>query len=157
MNITGNRRGLFSPNLNVCSVLKAECYGCNNRNRQRCVRHIRYRHHSDRRVGTHAETIPRRKVSAWLFVGVKYTFWHIEKLCCASHKETNKNGTGAENPCAISIFRKRISLIVSIPMVSKLSDLFGGGEGNRTPVRNHISANVYECMSPIKIPDCELR
>ena len=36
---------------------------------------------------------------------------------------------------------------------AKLSTETGGGEENRTPVRNHISANVYECMSPIKFPD----
>lgn len=28
----------------------------------------------------------------------------------------------------------------------------GGGEGSRTPVRNHISINVYECMPPVEFP-----
>jgi len=29
---------------------------------------------------------------------------------------------------------------------------YGGDEGSRTPVRNHISIDVYECMPPIRFP-----
>ena len=49
-----------------------------------------------------------------------------------THNETNQICQRAENPCAISIFRKRIRLIVSIPAVSKLSTLFGPSDRIRT-------------------------
>ena len=64
------------------------------------------------------------------------------------------NGAAQESGCSLFLRKK----IADNPAVlAKLSTETGGGEGNRTPVRNHISANVYECMSPIKFPDCELR
>ena len=50
-----------------------------------------------------------------------------------THNETNSESRRAENPCATSIFTKRIRSIVSIPMVSKLSTLFGPSGATRTP------------------------
>jgi len=41
-----------------------------------------------------------------------------------SHNETIPTYRCAEKPCATSIFAKRKRLIVSIPMVSKLSTFF---------------------------------
>ena len=54
------------------------------------------------------------------------------KLPPKVHNETIPKCRYAEKPCATSIFTKRKRLIVSIPMVSKLSTLFGGDEGDRT-------------------------
>lgn len=64
------------------------------------------------------------------------------------------NGAAQETGCSLFLRKK----IADNPAdLAKLSTKTGGGEENRTPVRNRISANVYECMSPIKFPDCELR
>ena len=60
------------------------------------------------------------------------------------------NGAAPETGCSLFL-RKKIA--DNPAALAKLSTETGGGEGNRTPVRNHISANVYECMSPNKIPD----
>ena len=49
-----------------------------------------------------------------------------------THNETNPTYQRAENPCKSSIFAKRIRLIVSIPVVSKLSTLFGPSDRIRT-------------------------
>ena len=49
-----------------------------------------------------------------------------------THNETNSICQRAENPCPTSIFTKRIRSIVSIPMVSKLSTLFGPSGATRT-------------------------
>ena len=63
-----------------------------------------------------------------------------------THNETNSESRRAENPCATSIFTKRIRSIVSIPMVSKLSTLFGAPEGTRTPgllIRSQFLHSIY--------------
>ncbi len=49
-----------------------------------------------------------------------------------THNETNPKMEKAENPCSARIIGKRIRSIVSIPMVSKLSTLFGAGDRGRT-------------------------
>ena len=60
------------------------------------------------------------------------------------------NGAAQETGCSLFLSKK----IADNPAeLAKLSTKTGGGEENRTPVRNHISANIYECMSPIKFPD----
>ena len=56
-----------------------------------------------------------------------------------AHNETIPRCRFAEKPCAASIFAKRKSLIVSNTSVSKLSTLFGGAEGSRTPVRKRFN------------------
>ena len=86
----------------------------------------------------HAETIPRSKVSAWLFVWITKGVRHGEKYLHKDHNETNPEGRSVEKPCATGIFAKRKRLIVSDTLVSKLSTLFGGAEGNRTPVRKQL-------------------
>ena len=89
----------------------------------------------------HAETIPRSKVSAWLFVWITKGVRHGEKYLHKDHNETNPKMEKAENPCPARIFGKRKSSIVSDTLVSKLSNLFGGAEGNRTPVRKQLGKN----------------
>ena len=100
----------------------------------------------------HAETIPRSKVSAWLFVWITKGVRHGEKYLHKDHNETNPEGRSVEKPCATGIFAKRKRLIVSDTLVSKLSTLFGGGGGSRTHVRNRILAHVYERSLLIKFP-----
>ena len=69
-----------------------------------------------------------------------------------THNETNPKMEKAENPCPARIIGKRKSSIVSDTLVSKLSNLFGGGEGNRTPVRKLILTTFSECRRSIKFP-----
>ena len=45
---------------------------------------------------------------------------------------------------ATGIFAKRKRLIVLDTLVSKLSTLFGGDEGSRTPVRKTDTPGIYE-------------
>ena len=61
--------------------------------------------------------------------------------CLFIRNETNSKNRKREKPCRTSIFAKRKRLIVSDTLVSKLSTLFGGGEGNRTPVRKQLGKN----------------
>ena len=49
-----------------------------------------------------------------------------------THNETNPKMEKAENPCSARIIGERIRSIVSIPMVSKLSTLFGPSGETRT-------------------------
>ena len=81
----------------------------------------------------HAETIPRSKVSAWLFVWITKGVRHGEKYLHKDHNETNPKMEKAENPCPARIFGKRKSSIVSDTLVSKLSNLFGPSGETRTP------------------------
>ena len=81
----------------------------------------------------HAETIPRSKVSAWLFVWITKGVRHGEKYLHKDHNETNPEGRSVEKPCATGIFAKRKRLIVSDTLVSKLSTLFGPRGEIRTP------------------------
>ena len=76
---------------------------------------------------------------------------HLHK----SHNETIPKCKCAEKPCATSIFAKRKRLIVSDTLVSKLSTLFGGGEGSRTPVRKTLLPTFYEriCLFNLVSPD----
>ena len=67
-----------------------------------------------------------------------------ESVIHKAHNETIPKCRFAEKPCAASIFAKRKGLIVSNTFVSKLSTLFGGIEGSRTPVRKKVLTTFYE-------------
>ena len=65
---------------------------------------------------------------------------------CVRMSYVTANGAAPKTGCSLFLRKK----IADNPAVlAKLSTETGGGEENRTPVRNRISANVYECMSPI--------
>ena len=86
----------------------------------------------------HAETFLRGIVSAWLSICDYSGLPQPEKRCLFIRNETNSKNRKREKPCRTSIFAKRKRLIVSDTLVSKLSTLFGGDEGNRTPVRKQF-------------------
>ena len=79
-----------------------------------------------------AETIPRRKVSAWLYVWHRRGGQRTVKPLPKVHNETIPKWWYAEKPCTTSIFAKRKRLIVSDTLVSKLSTLFGRSDRTRT-------------------------
>ena len=62
-------------------------------------------------------------------------------LFIKAHNETNPKSNCAEKPCVTGASAKRKSTIVSDTFVSKLSCLFGGDGGNRTPVRKRFDRN----------------
>ena len=64
-----------------------------------------------------------------------------ENLPLDAYNETAPKGRCAKKPCVTGALAKRKSTIVSDTLVSKLSCLFGGAEGNRTPVRKQLGKN----------------
>ena len=92
----------------------------------------------------HAETFLRGIVSAWLAICDYSGLPQPEKRCLFIRNETNSKNRKREKPCRTSIFAKRKRLIVSDTLVSKLSTLFGGAEGNRTPVRRQLDKTFSE-------------
>ena len=95
---------------------------------------------------SHAETIPQRKVSAWLCVWYKKGCLSGGKRLHKSHNETIPTYRCAEKPCATSIFAKRKRLIVSIPVVSKLSTLFDQRDGNSTVSGEQTAEPTSACL-----------
>ena len=89
----------------------------------------------------HAETFLRGIVSAWLSICDYSGLPQPEKRCLFIRNETNSKNRKREKPCRTSIFAKRKRLIVSDTLVSKLSTLFGGGDGNWTRVRKRFNRN----------------
>ena len=89
----------------------------------------------------HAETFLRGIVSAWLAICDYSGLPQPEKRCLFIRNETNSKNRKREKPCRTSIFAKRKRLIVSDTLVSKLSTLFGGGDGNWTRVRKRFNRN----------------
>ncbi len=75
---------------------------------------------------------------------IKFNYLKIKKSVPLGMKK-RLSDKGSE--LVVLILRKKIA--DNPADLAKLSTETGGGEENRTPVRNRISANVYECMSPI--------